>query len=121
MLCLGSSAFLIVDSTFHGHWHVSGVGHQAPCSGKFSWLGNHASLANRTGASVEVAKTTVQSYVTTRTLKSFQSEMLQNSVICNKICAFFILSQQKNHVRFMKNGSETCILPQFRACALGVW
>ena len=56
VLCLGSSAFLIVDSTFHGQWHVFEVGHQAPCSGKFAWLGNHPSLANRTGASVEVAK-----------------------------------------------------------------
>ena len=56
VLCLGSSAFLIVDSTFHGQWHVFGVGHQAPCCGKFAWLGNHASLANHTGASVEVVK-----------------------------------------------------------------
>ena len=27
-----------------------------PCSGKVAWLGNHPSLANREGASVEVAK-----------------------------------------------------------------
>ena len=56
VLGLGSSAFLIVDSTHHRQWHVFGVRHQAPCSGKFAWLGNHPSLANRTGASVEVAK-----------------------------------------------------------------
>ena len=56
VLRLRSSAFLIVDSTFHGQWHVFGVRHQAPCSGKFAWLGNRPSLANRTGASVEVAK-----------------------------------------------------------------
>ena len=54
VLRLRSSAFLIVDSTFHGQWHVFGVRHQAPCSGKFAWLGNRPSLANRTGASVEV-------------------------------------------------------------------
>ena len=59
-LCLGSSAFLINDSTFHGQWHVFGVRRQPPCSGKFAWLGNHASLANRTGASAEVAKARCQ-------------------------------------------------------------
>ena len=62
VLCLGSSAFLIVDSTFHGQWHVFGVGHQEPCSGKFAWLGNHPSLANRTGASIEVVKARCQSF-----------------------------------------------------------
>ena len=56
MLCLGSFAFLIVDSTFHGQWHVFGVRRQPPCSGEFAWLGNRPCLANRTGASVEVAK-----------------------------------------------------------------
>ena len=56
VLCFGSSAFLIVDSTFHGQSHGFGVRHEAPCSGKFAWLGNHPSLANRTGASVEVVK-----------------------------------------------------------------
>ena len=48
--------FSTVDLAFHGQWHALGVRHQAPCSGKFTWLGNHPSLANRTGASVEVAK-----------------------------------------------------------------
>ena len=37
-----------------------GVRHQAPCSGKFAWLVNHASVANRTGVSVEVAKARCQ-------------------------------------------------------------
>ena len=31
-----------------------------PCSGKFAWLGNHPSLANQKGASVEVAKARFQ-------------------------------------------------------------
>ena len=31
-----------------------------PCSGKVAWLGNHPSLANREGASVEVAKARCQ-------------------------------------------------------------
>ena len=39
VLFLGSFAFLIVDSTFHGQWHVFGVRLQPPCSGKFAWLG----------------------------------------------------------------------------------
>ena len=39
VLCLGRSAFLIVDSTFHGQWHAFGVRRQPPCSGKFAWLG----------------------------------------------------------------------------------
>ena len=56
VLCLGSSAFLIVDSTFHDQWHAFGVGHQEPCSGKFARLANHASLAICKGATVEVLK-----------------------------------------------------------------
>ena len=60
VLFLGSFAFLIVDSTFHGQWHVFGVGHKAPCSGRFAWLVNHPSLANRTGAFAEVAKARCQ-------------------------------------------------------------
>ena len=56
VLCLGRSAFLIVDSTFHVQWHAFGVRRQPPYSGKFAWLGNHPSLANPTCASVEVAK-----------------------------------------------------------------
>ena len=55
VLCLVSSAFLLVDLTSHGQWHTCPVRCQAPCSGKFVWLGNHPSLANRTGAFVEVA------------------------------------------------------------------
>ena len=35
-------------------WHALGVAQEAPCSGKFAWLGDHPSLVNRTGASVEV-------------------------------------------------------------------
>ena len=48
--------FLIVDSTFHSQWHVFGVRHQEPCSGKFAWLASHPSLAIRKGATVEVVK-----------------------------------------------------------------
>ena len=55
VLCMGSSAFPIVDLTWHGQWRTSPVRCQAPCSGKFAWLGNHPSLTNRTGAFVEVA------------------------------------------------------------------
>ena len=60
MLCLASSAFLIVDSNFSGQWHVFGVRRQPPCSGKFAWLRNHPSLANGTGASIEVANARCQ-------------------------------------------------------------
>ena len=35
-------------------WHALGAAQEAPCSGKFAWLGDHPSLVNRTGASVEV-------------------------------------------------------------------
>ena len=55
VLCLGSSAFLIVDSTFQGQWHIFGAGHQE-CSGKFACFANHASLAICKGATVEVLK-----------------------------------------------------------------
>ena len=58
------------------------------CNGAFQFRGRTASCSILDFTELT---TTVQSYVTTRTLKSFQSEMLQNSVICNKICAFFIL------------------------------
>ena len=43
VLCFGSSAFLIVDSTFHRQWHAFRVRCQPPCSGKFACLGNHRS------------------------------------------------------------------------------
>ena len=56
VLCLLISAFLIVDSTFHSHWHVFGVRHQEPCSGKFACLGNRPTLANGTGAEVRLQK-----------------------------------------------------------------
>ena len=42
----------------HGQWHVFPVRCQLPCSGKFDCLVSHPSLANHTGASVEVAKAT---------------------------------------------------------------
>ena len=41
VLFLGSSAFSIFDSTFHGQWHICRVRRQAPCSGKCACLGNH--------------------------------------------------------------------------------
>ena len=56
MLCLGSSAFLIVDLTFHDPWNVFRVPRRKPRSGKFAWLGNHPSLAIRKGATIEVVK-----------------------------------------------------------------
>ena len=56
VLCLLISAFLIVDSTFHSHWHVFGVRHQEPCSGKFACLGNRPTLANGTDAEVRLQK-----------------------------------------------------------------
>ena len=56
VLCFGSSAFLIVDSTFHRQWHAFRVRCQPPCSGKFACLGNHPSLVNRANAPVEVVQ-----------------------------------------------------------------
>ena len=49
-------AFPTVDLAFHVQWDICQVQRQKPYCGKFAWLGNHASLANLTGASVEVAK-----------------------------------------------------------------
>ena len=49
LCCLRSSAFLIVDPTSHGQWHVFWVR-----SGKFAWLANHPSLATHTISTVEV-------------------------------------------------------------------
>ena len=54
LLCKGSSAFLIVDLTFHGQRHLFQVRRQPPCSDGLSCLGSHGSLHNRTGASFEV-------------------------------------------------------------------
>ena len=56
VLFLGSSAFLIVDLTFHGQWHIFRVRRQAPCSGKFACLGNHLSPATHKIFTVEVVK-----------------------------------------------------------------
>ena len=88
---LRSDAFLIVDSTFHCQWHVFGVRRQPPCNGNFAWLGNHPSLANRTDASVEVAKARCQycffkpgllfSTFETRSLQ--QRQLPKNSCIYN--------------------------------------
>ena len=46
-MCQGSFAFLIVDLTFHGHWHIRQV-----------LLGSHSSLATRKDATVEVVLAT---------------------------------------------------------------
>ena len=43
---MASGMFLKLDTRHHAVVNLC----------KFAWLGNHASLANRTGASVEVAK-----------------------------------------------------------------
>ena len=53
-------AFLTVDLAFHVQWDICQVQRQKPNCSEFAWLGNHASLANRTGASVEVAKARCQ-------------------------------------------------------------
>ena len=53
-MCWGSFAFLIVDLTFHGQWHICRVPSRPTCSGSFAWLGSHPSLAARKGATVEV-------------------------------------------------------------------
>ena len=49
VLCLGSSAFLIVDFTFHGQWHLLQIQRQLPCSDGFACLRSYPSVANRTG------------------------------------------------------------------------
>ena len=54
VLCLGSTAFLIVDLTSHGQWHTSPVGRQKPYSCTFAHGGNHLSLAIRKGSTLEV-------------------------------------------------------------------
>ena len=56
VLCMGSSAFLIVDLTSHRQQHIFRVWRQPPCSCKFACLGNHPILATRKGATVKVAK-----------------------------------------------------------------
>ena len=53
-VCVGEAAFLIVDLTLHGQWHICQVQRQPQCSGRFACLGSHPSLATRKGATVEV-------------------------------------------------------------------
>ena len=49
-VCVGEAlAFLIVDLTFHGHWHICQVR---------AWLASHPSLATRKDATVEVVLAT---------------------------------------------------------------
>ena len=50
--------YLIVDLTFHSHWHICQVQRQPSCSGSFAWLGSHPSLATRKDATVEVVLAT---------------------------------------------------------------
>ena len=64
VLCLRSSAFLIVDLTSHGQWHLFQVRRQPPCSDGFPCLGSHcSSLANPTVAKLQLqgAKTVLRS------------------------------------------------------------
>ena len=56
VLCLGSFASPTVDLAFHVQWDICQVQGQKPFCGKFAWLADHASLANRAGAPVVVAK-----------------------------------------------------------------
>ena len=56
VLCMGTSAFLILDLTLHGQWHICQVRSQPPCSSRFAWLEHHPSLVNRTNKPVEVVK-----------------------------------------------------------------
>ena len=51
VLCLRSSAFLIVDLTFHGQWQLLQNRLQPPCSDGFACLGSQSFLVNRIGAS----------------------------------------------------------------------
>ena len=60
VLCLGSTAFSIVNLTSHGEWNILPVRCQKPYSGSFAWRGNHPSLATLKGATVEVAKARYQ-------------------------------------------------------------
>ena len=54
VLCLQVFAFLMVDLTFHGQWHIFGVRLRPLCRGSFVCLGSNRSLANRVHATVEV-------------------------------------------------------------------
>ena len=79
VLCIGSSAFPIVDST----WPVIVFRFpcQPPCSGKFAWLGSHRSLATRKGATVEVVKVRCQ-----KTLQQMQLHKNHNSGTVTVLC-----------------------------------
>ena len=55
--CLGSSAFLILDLTLHGQWHVLPLRCQTPHSSRFASFGSHPNLATSKGVTVEVEKT----------------------------------------------------------------
>ena len=83
-LCLGSSAFLIVDLTVHDQCNVFRVPHPKPRSGKFAWLGNHPSLAICKGVAIEVAKARCQNCSSKRCLFIWRkmSEDLYNKGSC---------------------------------------
>ena len=68
VLFSGSSAFPIVDLTFHGQWHIFRFRCQAPCSGKFACVGNHLSLATHKIFTVEVVKARYQKTLQQRQL-----------------------------------------------------
>ena len=55
VLCLGCSAFLLVDLTSHGQRHPCPVRRHTPRSGKFVFFCNHPSVAIGKGVTVEVA------------------------------------------------------------------
>ena len=54
VLCLQVFAFLMVDLTFHGQWHIFGVRLRPLCRGSFVCLGSNRSLANHVKATAEV-------------------------------------------------------------------
>ena len=54
---LGMLGLSIGDLTLHGQWHICQVRRKAECNVSLTCLGSHPSLANCTGASVEVVKT----------------------------------------------------------------
>ena len=56
MFVLGMLGFSIGDLTLHGQWHICQVRRKAQCNVSLTCLGSHPSLANCTGASVEVVK-----------------------------------------------------------------
>ena len=110
VLCLGCSSCLIADSICHGQWHVFGVRHQPPCSGKFAWLGNHLSpsLANRTGASVEVAKARCQFCFSKLCLlfSPFEHRSLQQRQLPKNIYNFGTARYQMPSSKLVLNGDS---------------